>query len=560
MKNYYNFSSKLFLLFCSFQLISCKSPTLRRPKVMPYSLVIYNVNLFDSKKSEVHVIAISGATIVKLASRGNELDDECHKPCKLLDGRGGILISGFHDSHVHLAAAGLLSDGITLHSSDVPTILNAVRQFARAHPHLPMIRGQGWAFSKFLRRLPSRFDLDSAESERPVILQDAGGHNAWANSAAIELAQIDETTRDPPGGEIRRLPRSKEPSGIFLESAARFMKNRLAPPNRQEIETAILSGQQASLMAGFTSSQGGPVSLEVARIYADLDRQGMIKQKTSLWLDLNVPQSYFTQVVTFAKQLPPSGHVQVTAFKGFVDGGFNTHTGALIRPYADSKKTVAPLLGQEQLNSLVLRANEAGFPVALHALGDQAVHLALNAYEYTRKKLKHKLFNRVEHALLIDSSDLPRFSSLDIVASVQPNLLCDKDRRRNTFVSLLGERRTAEMFPWQKLIGLGAKVIFGTDQMSLDSKAMSPFLGLKCAAEQSQAQPLSTLLENYTVVPAEILPNARRLGRIEIGYVADFLILRSDFAQDFLTFPTKDWIQVRIIDGNQYEPEINWKR
>lgn len=127
------------------------------------------------------------------------------------------------------------------------------------------------------------------------------------------------------------------------------------------------------------------------------------------------------RLVAFARSLPAGGKVQVVAFKGIVDGVMATQSAALLEPYADLPATRGPLYWTaSELTPRIIRANQAGFAVALHAIGDRAVRTSLDAFEAARKTVSPSRMNRIEHASLIDEADIPRFAALGVAASVQP--------------------------------------------------------------------------------------------------------------------------------------------
>ena len=118
-----------------------------------------------------------------------------------------------------------------------------------------------------------------------------------------------------------------------------------------------------------------------AQAYAALDTAGMLTQHTSLWAPIGGPNTTFQAWLAFATSLSANGKVHIVAFKGFLDGTLAARTGALLAPYADDSTTSGALVySPTALANLVVRANRAGYPVALHAIGDRAVRAALDAF------------------------------------------------------------------------------------------------------------------------------------------------------------------------------------
>jgi predicted amidohydrolase YtcJ len=291
------------------------------------------------------------------------------------------------------------------------------------------------------------------------------------------------------------------------------------------------------LGAGYTSIQGGPVSLATAETYRTLEKEGKLKQRVYLWADLSMTEEEFSKTVVFARSLPSDGLVKISAFKGFVDGVISSYTGALLKPYSDKPETSGtPSTSQPQLNEWVLRANRAGFPVALHSIGDRAVRMALDAFETSRKNLGVlPLINRVEHIEFMDPSDAPRFGELHVAASMQPTHMQFGSRDSFYYDWMLGPVRSQNVFPWKRVVEGGALLIFGTDFPVVDE---DPIAGLYCAVHRtfsdgtelipSQKLDPQTAFRAYTLNPAIAVGAGDRLGRIQEGYEADLVLLPKD--------------------------------
>lgn len=524
------------LNFCLVGLSHCttcpKTPDLENGGL---SYVIFNARIDTTDTTHPDALAVAGKKIVALG-KSALLRAACASGCTPIDAEGGFLQAGFNDTHVHLALGGLAYFNIRVVGSNLHEIGAKVAEFAQLHREKHVLIGSGWSFAGFAAHLPTREDLDRVEPTRPVVLDDSSGHNAWANSAAIAEAGIDEHTPDPPGGKIFRNPQTHRPTGIFLGYAATLLRNRLPPPTNAELERAILKGEELSLRAGFTSAQGGPVSLELAQLYAKMESEGKLKQRVYLWGDLQSPLAYFQKFDRFARSLTRDGKVIVSAFKGFVDGALVSHSAALLQPYADRPhESGEPNLSQSELNTLVLRANAAGYPVALHAIGDRAVRMALDAYENSLTRLHHQLINRVEHASLVDPKDLPRFHELHVVASVQPNILAQKNLKLFLPNRFLGAARALRIYAWGTMLKNGATLIFGTDFPTIGSQPPDPLRGLLSAetrkfADGSVFSPEERLdgdvaFAAYTSTPAWALGLSDRSGRIAVGYDADLIVL-----------------------------------
>jgi predicted amidohydrolase YtcJ len=496
----------------------------------PLSLAIVHAQLFTDVPG-ADAVGVEGDTIVAVGST-ESIVRRCSAGCQLVNVDGGFVMPGFHDAHVHPYEAGREAFELDVFTASVPTIQAAVRSWAAAHPSDAWLFGQGW-LSALFTTWPTAADLDAAESTRPVVLTDNTGHNLWVNSAALAAAGITATTPDPPGGSIAH------PLGVLIDAAQTLVTDREPELTDQDIETFIQKGQSRLLAVGVTSSaESGTEPLRVAQAYARLDGRGQLKGRVFLWAPLYVVEPELTQWYDFARSLPQDGKVRVVAFKGFADGTIAARTAALLQPYTDAPGTSGQLYyPQALLDSRVQRANAAGYPVAIHAIGDRAVRQALDAFEHSLAALHHTLINRVEHANVVDPADAPRFGTLGVAASVQPVWLYTYPSLATfTYVQRLGPARLPMAFAWATLQRGGAKLIFGSDLPS--SNLFDPLTGVYAAAQRrlgdeevflpGEAISADDALRAYTRAAPEVMGLKSRLGKIEVGQLADLVWLARD--------------------------------
>lgn len=498
----------------------------------PFTLVITHAELWGGPAG-ADAVGISGTKITAIG-RSVDLLAECGGSCDVLDAQGGYLMPGFHDAHGHQDRAARLREGVQVQGESVAAVQAAVRAYADTHENEAWIQGGVWFTRSFGRHLPIKTDIDKVEMTKPVALLDSTLHNFWVNSKALELAEITRDTPDPLGGKICRLPNG-EPSGILLETATTLVKDVMPPPTIPESRRYILEGERMSLTTGHTSAQRGPVGPIQIGVYADLDRLGFLTQRAFLWGDLSATDDKFWATVAAANALPRTGRVKMVGFKGFIDGVLSGRTAAVLNPYHNEPDNTGVIkISQADLDNLVLRANVAQFPVALHAVGDRAVRMALDSYEKAKNVLGSTLRNRVEHVSMIHPTDIPRFSSLNVVASVQPPLMYYPSRAEFNPDEVLGARRAEKLFRWKDLHDGGAPLAFGTD-FPVGDLPPDPVTVLYCAVQRKfkdgtdytpdQRLPFDVAMTAYTATPAGIIGLSKVLGKLDVGYEADLVIL-----------------------------------
>ena len=487
----------------------------------------------------VSLSEVAGRRFVSEIGTSARLRASCLAPiCQVIDAKGGVLLPGLHDSHAHQSSAGAASDRVSVRGSSLPEIQKAVRDFAARNLESAWILGRGWNAAGFGTRFPTAADLDVAVSDRPVLLLDSDGHQVWANTAAIRAAGITRETQDPEGGSILR-DADGNPSGMFLEMAGDLIWEAVPDPSPAQLEKYIITGESESIRAGFTSHHGGPVGLATIEAYARLDAAGRLRQNAYLWADLEASDDDFKRIVQLDRSLPSTGRVHISAFKGFVDGVISSYTGALVDPYADAPEIRGEAAySQEELNASVLRANAAGYPVALHAIGDMAVRMALDAFEESFKILGHSLINRIEHIEVVHPLDVPRFARLRVAASMQPSHMHFGSEGSSYYNDRLGRERLAHAFAWGELERAGALLLFGTDAPVVDQDSVE---ALHCAVERTYGngtvfQPQNRVSEAsavaaFTSNPAlslGFLKDAWISGELSPGGVADLVLYPKD--------------------------------
>ncbi|MEP6670056.1 MAG: amidohydrolase [Chthoniobacter sp.] len=526
---------------CLCGIMAAAAESVHAVEALAADALIFHATIVPSRDGAPDAVAFQGSRIVAMG-KSDDLLAACPPSCVKVDAEGKFLLPGFHDSHVHLESGGKAFFEVKLDRQDIPSIQSALRDYAKANPTKEWIMGGTWWAGAFdAAHPPHRRDLDAVESQRPIALRDTSGHELWVNTAALKLAGITRDTPDPQGGRIVR-DADGEPTGVLLEAGTYQIYAHLPVPTIEEVRTWILKGQEIALACGVTSAQGNavPFTIREANVYADLEREGLLIQRSFLWGNLAASPVEFEATVKFAHALRPDGRVQVVAFKGFVDGVLSSQTAAMFEPYANKPgERGLPKMGQQRLNELVLRANRAGFPVALHAIGDRAVRMALDAFENSQTVLGTVPRNRVEHASVIAPDDVPRFGKLGVVASTQPAFMFFPSRKELAAAeNSLGAERMKNLFLWKSLQDSGATLIYSSDFPSSGRIGPDPIAGLHCLVHRTlgdgtpftpeQRLDAGSALAGYTAQPADVIGRGKSLGRIEVGYEADLILLDQD--------------------------------
>ncbi|WOX07216.1 amidohydrolase [Microbulbifer pacificus] len=405
---------------------------------------------------------------------------------------GATLLPGFVDHHIHLLNVGrslvnrqngeaLFVDlsGITSKAALVERLRARSSQLAQGQ----WLLGKGWSQGAWgATELPDRKWLDEAVPDRPVFLTRVDGHAGWANSAALTLAGIDRASMDPAGGRILRRP-DGEPTGVLLERANEVVLALLPKPDVAELTSAFAAAARTLARAGNTEvydagflAPPGIVGLNLDSGYIldallALDRTHPLPLKINLMIP--APSALAEQLVSGAPR-PGSPRVTVTHIKLFADGALGSRGAALTHPFNDDPSTRGLMrMSDDEIVQWTQRALDSGLGLAAHAIGDDAVHRVLNAFEFVLQS--HPDISperlRLEHASYLSDEDSARAAGLGISLSVQPNFVYPDDQGHAMEDARLGD--TDRVYAFASLLKAGNRLLGGSDAFTLPTGPLS---------------------------------------------------------------------------------------
>ncbi|HXY78371.1 MAG TPA: amidohydrolase [Candidatus Acidoferrales bacterium] len=462
---------------------------------------------------------------------------------QVIDLGGHFLMPGFNDAHLHLADAGQQKLGVDLTGvkslDEMRERLSAKVQTARPGE---WILGGGWDESLWLvKALPSRWDLDEVSAGHPVFLDRVDGHVAVANTRALQLASITLASRDPQGGQIDRNE-AGEPTGILRDTAQDAVRLAIPKLTHEQMKRAIEIALADLAQNGVTSAQDYSPEWENFQIYEELEKEGKLTARISEWLPFD---ETVEQLEKKRESHPQSDLMLHTGMlKGFMDGSLGGHTAALTEPYADDPKNSGlARYDADKLNAMTKERVLAGFQIGFHAIGDQAIQMALDAFAAAEKAAKEanvKAANggddyrlHIEHAQVTTPAQIAQFKQLKVVASMQPSHVLSDMRWAE---ARLGPKRAALSYAWAAFLNKGVTLAFGTDY---PVEPVSPFRGLYAAVTRKsengkqeffpeQRITMDQAIAAYTVGSASAEFEEKEKGKIAPGMLADFAVLDRD--------------------------------
>jgi len=486
-----------------------------------------------------------------------------------VDLRGGLMTPGWFDAHVHFMWWGFQMAEIDLR--ETKTIEEALEAIGRRARELAP--GQWFTGGRFDKnnwgRWPTASDLDRVTADRPAVMRSRDGHSRWLNSAALRAAKIGKDTIAPEGGAIFR-DAAGEPTGVLQERANELADRAVPPATEADCDAATLRAQEEALRRGVT----GVESLEQASSYAALRRardRGALKVRVlmgiphrSLALSLPTtgtpPQIRDSASFDFEAALASGMRtgqgdewLQLGHVKFFTDGALGSQTAALEEPYEGTDDRGILTFDPIELRTDVARAAAADLAVAVHAIGDRAVRVALDAIAPTRMT-SPALRQRVEHVQLVREEDLGRFGALGVIASMQP-IHCTSDR--DLADRYWGPRRTPRAYPWRTLLERGAILAFGSDA---PVEPIDPLLGIHAAVARrrpadrdawfpAQRLTLDEALHGYTAGAAYSTGREREWGTLEVNMRCDATVVDRDLAKLKETELLGTKVRATITDG-----------
>jgi predicted amidohydrolase YtcJ len=474
--------------------------------------------------------------------------------------RDGILLPAFADGHAHPLLAGLEDHGPRISDAgSVAAVVARVAGWAAEHPDEPWIRGASYDPALAPDGLFDARWLDAAVPDRPVVLRAADYHTVWVNTRALELAGIDETTPDPPLGEIARRD-DGSPLGTLREwGAVDLVLDRAGPHSLDVRVTALEQATRHLASLGITWVQDAWVEAEDVEAYLAASAQGRLRTAVdlALYADPRRGSAQVDHLLHQRERVSHHGDPLLTAHtvKLFADGVLEGGTAALLDPYADTACAHRGMLvwEPEALAEIVRAVDTHGFQVHVHTIGDRAVRVALDAIEAATATNGPRAQRRpvLAHVQLIDEADRPRLAALGVVANAEPLWAQLDDVMEALTVPRLGEPRASAQYPWATLGDLGTRLSFGSDW---PVSSPDPFEGIAvaCSRQTDDRMPaagwtpherlsLAAALTAYTAGTAH--QAGRSAGTLQVGNDADLVLLDRD---PFTVADPRDLDAVRV--------------
>jgi len=442
------------------------------------------------------VVVAIGAEATALAEASADSDGD---HTKTVDLEGGFLMASFGDGHAHPLFGGLEEFGPRVRAAhSVAEIVAEVKRYAEANPEKEWIVGASYDGSLAPNGLFDAHWLDEAVSDRPVMLRAWDYHTVWCNSKALEIAGITADTAEPELGEIPRRD-DGTPLGTLREWGAVDLVMAFCPDYTIDDRVEALRRATAHYARlGVTWVQDAWVEPTNVDAYIEAAKAGVLSARVNLAL-LADPRSFpetLPAMIAARERVEALGHPLLTArsVKFFADGVIENETGALLEPYCSGMHDHGMLVWTpEHLAESVAAVDAAGFQIHIHAIGDRAVRVSLDAIEHAQKVngadggSSNGTDQRavITHVQLASPTDIPRFKQLGVIAAMQP-LWAQLDALMNVLtVPRLGQERSDTQYQMRTLVESGATLAFASDW---PVSSAAPLDGLAIATSRTTAE------------------------------------------------------------------------
>ncbi len=520
-----------------------------------------SVYTVDPALPRATAVAVTGTRIVFVGDDAG-VDTFIGPNTRVIELSKRMLLPAFRDSHVHPVTAGVRLDQCTLDDLKTPAqVAEAIAACVKEHPTDAWFIGHGWQLPVFPHANPQRALLDSLVPDRPAYVRAADGHSAWLNSRALELAHITARTRDPVNGRIER-DASGNPSGTLRENAADLVEAILPKVTAEQRATGLESAVALANKLGIVSLQEASADSDILVAYQTLDRRGTLNARivASIYVDPTAGTAQLPRMIRLRSQFD-GARLRVRGAKIFADGVLEAHTAALLEPYVDTHTRGPANLTPAAFDSLAIALDKSGFQIHVHAIGDRAVHMALDAIEAAqRANGAHDARDHIAHLEMIDTLDLPRFKTLGVFANFQPLWAFRDSYIKELTEPVLGPERSSRLYPLGSVAKAGGTIVAGSDW---GVSSLNPLEAIQVGVMRCDPQgatcttwlpkeklPLDRMIAAYTIEGARLAFEERERGSITVGKAADLVVLDRDLFAILPEQISRAHVLLTLLDGH----------
>ncbi|MDH3455848.1 MAG: amidohydrolase [Gemmatimonadota bacterium] len=519
----------------------------------PADWILYNGRIYtvDANRPLAEAMAVRDGRVIFVGSRRG-VEALAGNRTTRTDLEGRTVIPGMVDAHVHLAGLGAALRRVDLVGTrSYLQVVERVAERARTTPRGEWVTGQGWDQNDWAdTRFPTMEALSRAVPDHPVYLTRVDGHAALVNEKALELARVTAATPDPDGGRVIR-DANGNPTGVLIDRAQGIVSRVIPSPARSETREAILAAVREANKWGLTGVHDAGVGPEIIDLYEELAQDGRYDLRNYVMISSGdqTLDRYFARGPQAGLY---DGRLWIRSIKISSDGALGSRGAALLEPYADDPDnrglvTTAP----ERVRAVAVRALRQGFQLNVHAIGDRANRLVLDAFESALTEVPtsdHRF--RVEHAQILHFQDIPRFAQLDVIPSMQGS---HQTSDMYWAIDRLGWTRVQGAYAWRTLLNTGVVIPNGSDFPVEHPNPLISFKAFVTRQDETgwpaggwfggERTTRDEALKSMTLWPAYAGFMEDVSGSLSPGKYADFVIL----SQDIMTVAPERILDTHVV-------------
>ena len=466
--------------------------------------------------------------------------------------RGRVLIPGFDESHSHLLSVGRNRKLLSLyHCRSIAEIVAEVEKAVRRSPPGAWIEGKGWAEAMLAEgRAPTRYDLDPVSPDNPVILARIYNTDC-VNSRALKEAGITRETPDPPGGLIVRDEKTGEPTGLLKENAKFLVRDKMPEATLEDLIGYVKDALDDYVRYGITSVVEPGLTPMQMRAFHQVYREGALTLRVSM-----MPDFRDRHFASWKERLGSLGimsgfgddWLQIGPAKLSLDGGLANMTSYLSIPYKKPGSRVVLRIPPGELEDIILRFHEQGWSVGVHATGDLAQEMVVDAIVRAMdRRPRADVRHHVIHGYFPSDSVLRKMRDYGIVYNLQPVFIYYQG---DAYPEVVGREQAERFMPLRRILDAGVRVCINSDVPTAASH--NPLLGLYSAVTRKtmrgdvlgadQRITFEEALAAYTLGGAYLLMQEGRRGSLTPGKLADMTVL----SRDPTAVPPEEWANIAV--------------
>jgi predicted amidohydrolase YtcJ len=524
-------TSKFFFLIiaCLCSRYNYLSAQTQQADLIVHNAVVYTVN---NQFNTAEAFAVKDGKFIGVGSSKDILAK--FNARQKIDANKKPVYPGFYDPHSHFLGLGqMLNQCDLVDTKSYEEIIERLKKFEVEHPDHQWIIGRGWDQNDWeVKVFPTKELLDKAFPNKPVLLTRIDGHAAIINSKAIQLAKISPVSKVS-GGEVEVI--DGQLTGILVDNAMGLIKRVIPGSTQKEKENMLLAAQKEAFRYGLTTVSDAGLNQDDIDLIDKMNKAGTLKIRNYVMVSLGLRNlDYYIK-----KGIYKTDHLNVRSFKLYADGALGSRGACLLKPYSDEpSKTGFLLLSANELEKSLTAIYNSDFQANTHCIGDSANRLILNIYGKLLKGKNDRRW-RIEHSQVVSAEDVPKFGKYSVIPSIQAthatsDMYWAGDR--------LGSQRVKTAYAFQDLLKQNGMIANGSD---FPVEYVNPLFGFHSAVARQDARNYpeggfqmenaltrEQALKAMTIWSAYANFEEKERGSIEIGKMADFVILEADIMKE----------------------------